>query len=174
MKRREFIALVGTAAITRSRAGSAQTPTKVYRLALVNPGGTLPDSAPYAKLLLGGLAQHGYKLGQNLTLEEPHGVGQAVQLPHLMEDLKAKVDVIVVMGYPAAVAAKAATIPTVVAFGVGDPVATGLVVNLARPEGNITGISDVATTLSTKRLGLLKELLPKLHRVAMLWNKDDL
>ena len=60
------------------------------------------------------------------------------------------------------------------AFGIGDPVATGLVVNLARPEGNITGISDVATTLSTKRLGLLKELLPKLHRVAMLWNKDDL
>ena len=92
-----------------------------------------------------------------------------------MEDLKAdKVDVIVVFGYPAAVAAKAAGIPTVVAFGVGDPVATGLVVNLARPEGNITGISDVATTLSTKRLGLLKELLPKLHRVAMLWNKDDL
>jgi putative ABC transport system substrate-binding protein len=92
-----------------------------------------------------------------------------------MEELKAsKVDVIVVFGYPAAVAAKAAGIATVVAFGVGDPVATGLVVNLARPEGNITGISDVATTLSTKRLGLLKELLPKLHRVAMLWNKDDL
>jgi putative ABC transport system substrate-binding protein len=61
-----------------------------------------------------------------------------------------------------------------VAFGVGDPVATGLVANLARPGGNITGISDVATTLSTKRLGLLKELLPKLHRVGMLWNKDDL
>ena len=175
MKRREFIALVGAAAITGSRAGNAQTPTKVYRLALVSPGGTLPESAPYAKLLLGGLAQHGYTLGQNLTLEGPHGVaGQAVQLPHLMEQLKAKVDVIVVLGYPAAVAAKAATIPTVVAFGVGDPVATGLVVNLARPEGNITGISDVATTLSTKRLGLLKELLPKLHRVAMLWNKDDL
>src|SRR5258707_5095326 len=92
-----------------------------------------------------------------------------------MEELKAaKVDSIVVFGYPTAVAAKAAGIPTVVAFGVGDPVATGLVVNLARPEGSIAGISDVATTLSTKRLGLLKELLPKLQRVAMLWNKDDL
>jgi putative ABC transport system substrate-binding protein len=92
-----------------------------------------------------------------------------------MEELKAaKVDLIVVFGYPTAIAAKAAGITTVVAFGVGDPVATGLVVNLARPEGNITGISDVATTLSTKRLSLLKELLPKLHRVAMLWNKDDL
>jgi putative tryptophan/tyrosine transport system substrate-binding protein len=80
----------------------------------------------------------------------------------------------VVFGYPAAVAAKGSGISTVVAFGIGDPVTTGLVINLARPEGNITGISDVATTLSTKRLGLLKELLPKLHRVAMLWNKDDL
>jgi ABC-type nitrate/sulfonate/bicarbonate transport system substrate-binding protein len=69
----------------------------------------------------------------------------------------AKVDVIVVFGYPTAVAAKAAGIPTVVVFGIGDPVATGLVVNLARPEGNITGISDVATTLSTKRLGAVAE-----------------
>lgn len=176
MKRRDFIALVGSAMITAPRAGIAQTPTKVYRLALVNPGGPLPESAPYAKLLLGGLAQLGYTPGQNLAFEGPRGAaGQAVQLPHLMEELKAsKVDVIVVFGYPAAVAAKAAGIVTVVAFGVGDPVATGLVVNLSRPEGNITGISDVATTLSTKRLGLLKELLPKLHRVAMLWNKDDL
>jgi putative ABC transport system substrate-binding protein len=163
-------------AIAVPRDSVAQTPSKVYRLALVSPGGPLPESAPYAKLLLGGLAQLGYTLGQNLAFEGPRGAaGQAVLLPHLMEELKAsKVDVIVVLGYPAAVAAKAAGIPTVVAFGVGDPVATGLVMNLARPEGNITGISDVATTLSTKRLGLLKELLPKLHRVAMLWNKDDL
>jgi len=71
-------------------------------------------------------------------------------------------------------AAKAAGIPTVVAFGVGDPVATGLVKSLAQPGGTVTGISDVATTLSTKRLGLLKQLMPKLNRVAMLWNKDDL
>jgi putative ABC transport system substrate-binding protein len=176
MKRRDFIAFVGAAVITAPRAGIAQTPNKVYRLALLSAAGPLPESAPYAKLLLGRLAQLGYTLGQNLAFEGPRGAaGQAVQLPHLMKELKtSNVDVIVVLGYPTAVAAKAAGIPTVVAFGVGDPVATGLVVNLARPEGNITGISDVATTLSTKRLGLLKELLPKLHRVAMLWNKDDL
>src|ERR1019366_10563457 len=90
MKRRDFIALVGTAVITAPRAGMAQTPTKVYRLALVNPGGPLPESAPYAKLLLGGLAQLGYVLGQNLAFEGPHGAaGQAVQLPHLMDELKA-------------------------------------------------------------------------------------
>jgi putative ABC transport system substrate-binding protein len=176
MKRREFMALAGAAVITAPRAGFAQAPTRVYRVALLSAGGPLPESAFYSKLLLGSLAQLGYTSGQNLVFEGPHGaVGQPVELAHVMEELKAsKVDVIVVIGYPTAVAAKAAGIPTVVAIGVGDPVATGLVVNLARPEGNITGISDVATTLSTKRLGLLKELLPKLHRVAMLWNKDDL
>jgi putative tryptophan/tyrosine transport system substrate-binding protein len=175
MIRRDFIALIGTVVLA-PRVAIAQTPGKVYRLALVSPRGLMPESAPYAKLLLGGLAKVGYMPGQNLAFEGPReAAGQPVRLPHLMEELKAaKVDGIVVIGYPTAVAAKAAGIPTVVALGVGDPVATGLVVNLARPEGNITGISDVATTLSTKRLSLLKELLPKLHRVAMLWNKDDL
>ena len=176
MRRRDFIALVGSAAIAGPGSAIAQAPAKVARVALVNPNGILPASAPFAQLLLGGLSQLGYVPGQTLTYETPHGApGQATALAQLMEDLKAdKVDVIVVVGYPTAVAAKAAGIPTVVAVGVGDPVATGLVVNLTRPEGNITGISDVATTLSTKRLGLLKEVVPKLHRVAMLWNKDDL
>jgi putative tryptophan/tyrosine transport system substrate-binding protein len=176
MKRREFIAFLGSMAIVSPRAAIAQTPAKVFRLALVSPGGPVAESTPYAKFLLGGLAQRGYALGQNLAFEDPRGAtGQAVRLPQLMEELKAsKVDVIVAFGYPTALAAKVANVPTVVAFGVGDPVATGLVENLARPGGNITGISDVATTLSTKRLGVLKELLPKLRRVAMLWNKDDL
>lgn len=69
---------------------------------------------------------------------------------------------------------RASGIPTVIAFGAGDPLATGLVESLARPGGNVTGIFDVATTLSTKRLSMLKALLPKLSRVAMLWNSDDL
>ena len=72
------------------------------------------------------------------------------------------------------VAAKSTGIPTVAAAGVGDPVATGLVESLARPGGTVTGISDNATELSTKRLGLLKEIAPGLRRVAMLWNQDDL
>ena len=65
-------------------------------------------------------------------------------------------------------------VPTVLAVGAGDPVASGLVVSLARPGGNVTGISDNATTLSTKRLELLKQAVPSIHKVAMLWNKDDL
>jgi putative ABC transport system substrate-binding protein len=176
MQRREFIALLGSVAIAAPRDAVAQAPSKVYRIALVSPAGPVTESNPNAKLLLGALAQLGYAPGKNLMLEGPGGsAGSPRQLAQVMQELKAShVDVIVTFGYPTAVAAKAAGIPTVVAFGAGDPVATHLVENLARPGGNITGISDVATTLSTKRLGLLKELLPKLHRVAMLWNKDDL
>ena len=92
-----------------------------------------------------------------------------------MQELKAaNVDVVVTVSYPAAAAAKASGVPTVIASGSGDPVKTGLVTSLARPGGNVTGISDDAAALSTKRLGLLKQLSPQLRRVAMLWNKDDL
>lgn len=176
MKRREFIAVLGGMAIATSRSAIAQTPAKVYRLALVSPAGPVAESSPNAKLLLVGLAEHGYVLGQNLVFEGPHQTtGMPVRLPQLMRDLKAnKVDLIVTWGYPTVLAAKEANIPTVVAFGAGDPVATRLVESLARPGGNITGISDEATILTTKRMGLLKELLPKLHSVAMIWNKDDL
>jgi putative tryptophan/tyrosine transport system substrate-binding protein len=84
------------------------------------------------------------------------------------------VDVILTAGYPAAPHAKDAGIPTVIAYGSGDPVATGLVNSLAQPGGTVTGISDNAALLSTKRLSLLKTLSPNIRKVAMLWNKTDL
>ena len=176
MQRREFIAFLGGLAFAAPRNAAAQTPAKVYRLALISPQGVMPESHPNAKFLLGALARLGYALGQNLAFDRPpSAAGPAIPFAQVMEQARAdKVDVIVAWGYPVVLAAKGSGIATVVAFGVGDPVATGLVANLARPASNITGISDVATTLSTKRLGLLKELLPKLHRVAMPWNKDDL
>jgi putative tryptophan/tyrosine transport system substrate-binding protein len=175
MQRREFIAFLGGLAVAAPRNALAQTDAKVYRLALISPLGLMPESHPNAKFLLGALAELGYVLGKNLAFASPGGGSGQVPAEKLLAQAAAdKVDVIVAYGYPVVLAAKATGIPTVVAFGIGDPVATGLVENLARPAGNITGISDVATTLSTKRLGLLKELLPKLHRVAMLWNKDDL
>jgi putative ABC transport system substrate-binding protein len=176
MQRRDFIAFLGGLAVAAPRNARAQPQAKVYRLALISPQGVMPESHPNAKFLLGALAELGYTLGQNLAFARPAGAaGPGVPAAQMMDQAKAdKVDVIVAWGYPVVLAAKGSGIPTVVAFGVGDPVATGLVANLARPASNITGISDVATTLCTKRLGLLKELLPKLHRVAMLWNKDDL
>jgi putative ABC transport system substrate-binding protein len=102
-------------------------------------------------------------------------MGRIEQLPVLAQELiAAGAEVLVVNGFRTALAAKATGHPTVVAAGIGDAVVTGLVESLARPGGNITGISESAAELSTKRLGLLKELVPGLHQVAMLWNQDDL
>ena len=126
-------------------------------------------------ILINALAQRGYTLGKNLAYEPRGAAGKTQQLPQLMQELKAaNVDVVVTISYPAAVAAKSSGVPTVIASGSGDPVATGLVASLPRPGGNVTGIADDASSLSTKRLALLKAMLPKLRRVAMLWNKDDL
>jgi putative ABC transport system substrate-binding protein len=175
VRRREFIGLVGGMAIARPRMVAAQAPGTVHRIALLSPRGPVGESSPYGKLLVGALSKLGYTVGQNLTFEGARAIDSPAQLAKLLEEFKAsKMDVIVTYGYPAAVAAKASGIPTVAAFGAGDPIETGLVANLARPGGSLTGISDDATTLSTKRLGLLKALLPTLRSVAMLWNKDDL
>ena len=175
MRRREFITLLSGAAIARPQAAFAQSSSKVFRLGTLSPGAPFDDKSPNGAVLVHALAERGYKLGQNLTFDARGAVGQVGKLPALLQEFKAnKVDAIVAIGYPTALAAKNTDIPTVVAFGAGDPVATGLIDGLARPGGNITGISDVATTLSTKRLSLLQQLNPKLRRVAMLWNKDDL
>jgi putative ABC transport system substrate-binding protein len=121
------------------------------------------------------LAQRGYTVGQNLTWDARGSMGDIAKIPAMLEELKSRgVDAIIVIGYPTALAAKPTGIPTIGATGLGDPVETRLIDSLAHPGGNITGISDVATTLTTKRLQLLKEMSPKLQKVAMLWNRDDL
>ena len=102
--------------------------------------------------------------------------GQMGMTPQMMLELvAAKVDAVVTVSYPAAAAAKASGIPTVIASGSGDPVDDrAWSESLPHPGGNVTGIADDAAMLSTKRLSLLKALLPNLRRVAMLWNKQDL
>ncbi len=172
MRRREFIAFLGSMVVTPTAL--AQTP-KVYRIGTLTVSPPIPATAGTGAVLIAGLAKRGYTVGQNLVYEARGAAGKLDQLPQLMQELKdTKVDVVVTVGYPAAVAAKASGVATVIATGSGDPVATGLVGSLARPGGNVTGIADDAATLSTKRLGLLKAMLPQLRRVAMLWNKDDL
>jgi putative ABC transport system substrate-binding protein len=172
MKRREFVALLGGAALVGPRNTFAQT-SKVYRLGTLTPGAPISSTAGDGAVLIASLAQRGYTLGQTLAYEARGAAGKVGQLPQLMQELKAaNVDVVVTLSYPAAVAAKASGVATVI-IGSGDPVATGLVDGLAHPGGNVTGISDDAATLSTKRLALLKEMSPGLRRVAMLWNKDD-
>jgi putative ABC transport system substrate-binding protein len=177
MQRREFITLLGSAAASSvgwPRTASAQT-SSISRLGTFGPRDPVDEKSPFGSVLIGVLAQRGYALGQNLALDARGARGDMGRVPQLLQEMKAdKVDALVVFGFPLALAAKTAGIPTVVAFGAGDPVATGLVQSLARPGGNITGISDNATELSTKRLSLLKQVSPNLRRVAMLWNKDDL
>ena len=175
MKRRDFLTLLGAAALVDPRPASAQAPGRVYHLGTLHPALPLTDAAPFGKIVVKALAEHGYILGQNLTFDARGAMGDVTKLPSLLQELKTRdVDAVMVIGYPAAVAAKAAGIPTVGAFGLGDPVQTGLIDSLAHPGGNITGISDVAAVLTTKRLQLLKEMSPKFRKVAMLWNKDDL
>jgi putative tryptophan/tyrosine transport system substrate-binding protein len=174
MRRREFITLLSGAAVAWPFAALAQT-AKVYRIGTLTPGPPVSSTADRGEVLFDGLAKRGYVLGQNLIHEARGASGKLELVPQLMQELKAAgVDVVVTISYPAAAAAKASGVPTVLASGSGDPVKTGLVESLARPGGNVTGIADDASTLSTKRLSLLTALLPKLHRVAMLWNKDDL
>jgi len=121
------------------------------------------------------MAERGYRLGQNFAIESRGARGRMGDLPQLAQELvAANVDVIITIGFPPALTAKATGVATVAAAGVGDPVATGLVESLARPGGSLTGISDNAAELSTKRLSLLREIAPGLRRVAMLWNQEDL
>jgi putative ABC transport system substrate-binding protein len=133
------------------------------------------DTSPYGAALLRGLAQHNYVLGRNLEFESRGAEGHLDRLPHLVDELVAsKVEVIVTVGYPPALAAKQGTLMPVVAFSAGDPVSTGLVESLARPGGHLTGISDVSAELTPKRMEFLKQMAPGLRRVAMLWNAADL
>lgn len=175
MRRREFIKLLVGSLAGGPCAAFAQPSSRVYRLGSVNPALPLAPQSPFGKILIDALAQRGYVIGQNLTYDPRGAMGDDSKIPELMAALRDEhVEVVVGVGYPAAVIAKASKIPTVMAWGVGDPVATGLINSLARPGGNVTGISDVATTLTTKRLDLLRAFSPTLRRIAMLWNKDDL
>jgi putative ABC transport system substrate-binding protein len=175
MLRRDFISLLAGAAIAGPRLAIAQGQSKVYRVGTLLPGPPLNEKSPLGAILVKQLDQHGYTLGKNLAFEARGAGGHVGKLGEIVRAMKAdQVDVIVVGGFPTALACKVANVPTVVYIGAGDPVATRLIDSLARPGGNITGISDNATELASKRLALIKQAVPKVQRVAMLWNRDDL
>ena len=175
MKRREFITLLSAAAVATPRAALGQTSAKAFHVGTVSPGPPRDEKSPTGATLLRVLAERGYVVGKNLTFSAYSAKGQVSNIPRVIDEMKAAgVSVIVTVGFPTALAAKASGISVVIASGGGDPVATGLVQSLARPGGTVTGISDDAAMISTKRLSLLKQLLPGMRRVAMLWNRDDL
>jgi putative ABC transport system substrate-binding protein len=176
MRRREFILLIGGAAVAWSSEGHAQQSGKIYRVGLLTNGVVIGATDERRKNLISSLAAQGFVEGRNLIFEQRSADGQRGRLDGLVGELKAaNVDVIVTLGYPPALAAKnlAGGIPVVVT-GAGDPVATGLVDGLARPGGNLTGVTELSTDLSAKRLEILRDAVPNLQRVAMLWNADDL
>jgi putative ABC transport system substrate-binding protein len=174
MRRRDLIGSFAALAVAgRPRPGAAQA-ARVFRIGTLSPGIPMAEGTPFGTLLLKGLAQKGYALGNNLTLQVEGVEAHFERIPQALARLVAsKPDLIVVQGYQTTLATKQTSIPTVAVFGTGDPVETGLVKSLAQPGGNITGISDVSAELSPKRLQFLKELVPNMKRVAMLWNAED-
>jgi putative tryptophan/tyrosine transport system substrate-binding protein len=175
MLRRDFVSFLAGTLVACSRVAIAQAPSKVYRVGTLSAGPPIDEKSPFGAVLLQQLEQHGYTVGKNLAFEARGASGQVSKLGEIVRDMKAhQVDVIVAGGFPATLACKVANMPTVVFAGAGDPVATHLIDSLAHPGGNITGISDNAAVLASKRLELIKQAVPKVRRVAMLWNRDDL
>jgi ABC-type uncharacterized transport system substrate-binding protein len=169
MQRREFITLLGGAAIVWPLAVQAQLTEKAYTVGILSAGEVTP---PLNMAFVDALRELGWIEGKNVVFERRYAENRLEQLPELAADLvRLKVDVIAAAGTLAPLAAKRATttIP-IVMTAAGDPLGSGLVASLARPGGNVTGMSLMAPDLGGKRLELLKKVLPQLTRVAILWN----
>jgi putative ABC transport system substrate-binding protein len=158
------------------QAAQAQVAGKTVRIGTLSPG-TRPSAPDWKQrwAFVEGLRDLGWVEGKNVAIEDRWAEGKTSRVPELAAELvQINVDVIVTVAWPAAVAAKNATttIP-IVMLAAGDPVGTGLVQSLGHPGGNLTGVSDLAVEISAKRLELLKEAVPKLSRLAVLWNSAD-
>ncbi len=162
--------------LTMPLAAEAQQPGKVFRIGiLANLPLTDPEGARLWGAFIEGLRELGYVEGRNITIEWRVSKGKYERLPDLAAELvRLKVDVIVAPGAQNPSAAKQATrtIP-IVMTGTADPVGSGLVASLARPGGNVTGLSTLAPEIVGKQLELLKEIVPRVSRVAVLWNPTN-
>src|SRR5215207_8597445 len=173
MRRREFIALLGS--LASPGAAQAQQAIKVSRIGFL---GSISASkyASQVEALLGALHDLGYVDGKNITIEFRWAEGNYDRLPELAAELeRLKVDVLVTHGTPATIAAKAATktIPIVTA-AIGDPVAAGVVTGAADPGGNITGVAIFSPELAVKRLELLTQAIPNVKQVAVVLNSENM
>jgi putative tryptophan/tyrosine transport system substrate-binding protein len=174
MDRRTVILAVGSTLLAMPFASQAQTPAKVWRIGMLETTSTALNAANLDALRQG-LRELGYIEGRNLIIEYRSADGRAERFPDLATELVSlKVDLIVTRGTPASLAAKNATrtIPVVIA-NAGDPVDSGLVASLARPGGNVTGLSSLTVNLEAKRFGLLRELVPGIARIAALYNMNS-
>ena len=170
--RRRFLACAATVVLAGASRSSAQGPGKVYRVGYLNfrAGPAAADEA-----FVSGMRELGYSVGRNLVIEYRWAGNDEARLPPLADELvRLKVDVIVTAGTPATRASMrvAGTIPIVMA-AVADPVGTGLVTSLRRPGGNVTGMTLQSTDLARKRLQLLRDIVPRATRIALLVRADD-
>jgi putative ABC transport system substrate-binding protein len=168
MRRRQFVSLLGGAAAAWPLTGRAQQSAKVFRIGYLSPS-SFTEIFTAASEALGRL---GWIEGKNVVFERRYANDRLDRLPELAAELVGlNVDVIIAAGTLAPLAAKRATstIP-IVMTAAGDPVGSGLVASLARPGGNVTGMSLMAPDLGGKRLEMLKSVIPRLSRVAVLWN----
>ena len=166
--------LVAVVLLAVGVTAQAQQPAGIPRIGiLITPSGSVFPARVEA--FRQRLRQLGYVEGKNILIEYRYAEGKSERLPDLAAELvQLKVDVIVTAGGTATLAAKKAGVTMPIVFGnVGDPVGTGIVSSLARPGGNITGLSMMAPDLDGKRLELLKEAFPKVARVAFLWVPVD-
>jgi putative tryptophan/tyrosine transport system substrate-binding protein len=173
MTRREFLTLLGGAAVAWPRAASAQQPAMpvIGYLSARSP----EDTAHLVPVFRRALAENGYVEGQTVTIEYRWALGQPDRLPAMAAELVRKpVDVLASTGgESAALAAKAATSTIPIAFIIGgDPVKLGLAASYNRPGGNATGINILTSTLEPKRLGLLHELVPQAATIGVLFNPN--
>jgi putative tryptophan/tyrosine transport system substrate-binding protein len=162
------LAMVATPLVVKAQSG------KVYRIGFLSAGSP-STHGPRVEAFRAGLRDLGYVEGKNILIEYRWADGKSDRLPALAAELaRLNVDVLITAGTPGIVAAKQATttIPIVMA-GSGDAVATGLVASLARPGGNVTGLTDAVPELMAKWLELLKEAVPRTQRVAVLVNPDN-
>jgi putative ABC transport system substrate-binding protein len=169
MRRREFIMLFGGAAVAWPLAVRAQHAGKIWRIGYMTHADVPCDA------LFEGLRQLGYVEGKNIIMERRYAEGRAERFKEFAAEIvRLKADLIITTTTPAALAAKNATttIPIIIPIAI-DPVATGLVASLAHPAGNVTGGAILTGEMATKQLGLFKELVSGLSRLAVLWNSAN-
>ena len=151
----------------------AQQAAKVWRIGFLNPGSSPSTDGRIAAFRLG-LRELGYVEGKDIVIERRYAEGRVERLSTMARDLVSlKVDVIVAIGTASVEAAKDATQTIPIILSSGDPVGSGHVASLARPGGNITGLTNLTPELVGKRLELLKEAVPRLSQVAVVWNPNS-
>jgi ABC-type uncharacterized transport system substrate-binding protein len=174
MRRREFITLPGGAAAAWPLAAHAQQPAKLPIIGFMGES-TLAGQQQWVAAFVHRLRELSWIEGRNVAIEYRWAEGRNERFVGIIAELvRLKVDVIVTQGTPAVLAAKQATSAIPIVFAIaGNPVANGLVATLARPGGNVTGLSNQTADLAGKRLELLREVVPYLRRVAIMANVDN-